>query len=70
VEAFVKGDVVVAKFSFSDLTSSKKRPALVLASFSKNRLNIRVVLWCQPTEDATEPCGFVVRFLSFRERAK
>jgi len=28
---FVKGDVVVAPFPFSDLSSTKKRPALVIA---------------------------------------
>lgn len=28
---FIKGDVVVLPFPFSDLTGSKKRPALVLA---------------------------------------
>ena len=28
---FVKGDVVVAPFPYSDLTTSKKRPALVIA---------------------------------------
>ncbi len=28
---FIKGDVVVIPFPFSDLTDSKKRPALVLA---------------------------------------
>ncbi len=28
---FVKGDVVVAPFPYSDLTASKKRPALVVA---------------------------------------
>jgi len=28
---FIKGDVVVAPFPYSDLTTSKKRPALVIA---------------------------------------
>ena len=29
---FVKGDVVVAPFPFSDLSATKKRPALVVAT--------------------------------------
>ena len=28
---FVKGDVVVVPFSFSDLTQAKRRPALLIA---------------------------------------
>lgn len=31
---FVKGDVVVLPFPFSDLTANKKRPALVVANLS------------------------------------
>ena len=31
MERFVKGEVVVVPFPFSDLSNSKKRPALVLA---------------------------------------
>jgi mRNA interferase MazF len=34
MEEFMKGDVVVIPFPFSDLSKSKKRPALVVASFS------------------------------------
>ena len=33
---FVKGDVVVILFPFSDLSQSKRRPALVLASLKGN----------------------------------
>ena len=32
--AFVKGDVVVAPFPFSDLSNAKRRPALVVATLS------------------------------------
>lgn len=34
MEKFVKGDVVVVPFPFSDLTESKRRPALVIASLT------------------------------------
>ncbi|MGI0495275.1 type II toxin-antitoxin system PemK/MazF family toxin [Alkalinema pantanalense CENA528] len=35
---FVKGDVVVVPFSFSNLTDAKKRPALVVAALSGDDL--------------------------------
>ena len=41
---FVKGDVVVIPFPFSDLSSSKRRPALVLASLQGND-----IILCQIT---------------------
>ena len=36
MEKFVKGDVVVVPFPFSDLTEAKRRPALVLAELDKD----------------------------------
>jgi len=32
---FIKGDVVVVPFPFSDLTQVKRRPALVVATFEE-----------------------------------
>ncbi len=42
--AFVKGDVVVAPFPFSDLSATKKRPALVVAELAGDD-----VILCQIT---------------------
>jgi mRNA interferase MazF len=36
MERFVKGDVVVVPFPFSDLTQAKRRPALVIAELEGN----------------------------------
>ncbi len=47
MERFVKGDVVVIPFPFSDLSASKKRPALVLASLQGDDL-----ILCQITSEA------------------
>ncbi|MBU3907224.1 MAG: type II toxin-antitoxin system PemK/MazF family toxin [Nanoarchaeota archaeon] len=38
MEKFVKGDVVVTPFPFSDLKSSIKRPALIVANLKGNDL--------------------------------
>ncbi len=38
MERFVKGDIVVIPFPFSDLTGSKRRPALVIANLKGDDL--------------------------------
>jgi mRNA interferase MazF len=44
MEQFIKGDVVVIPFPFSDLSNVKKRPALVLANLPSDD-----ILLCQIT---------------------
>ncbi len=36
MERFIKGDVVVIPFPFSDLSQAKRRPALILAPLKGN----------------------------------
>ncbi len=40
---FIKGDVVVTPFPFSDLTASKKRPALVVADLTGDDIIICLI---------------------------
>ena len=47
---FVKGDVVVIPFPFSDLSETKRRPALVLADFPGDD-----ILLCQITSKYSAP---------------
>ena len=47
MERFVKGDVVVIPFPFSDLTSSKKRPSVVVSNLKGTD-----VILCQVTSSA------------------
>jgi len=44
MERFVKGDIVVIPFPFSDLSGTKRRPALVIADFHGDD-----ILLCQIT---------------------
>ena len=36
MEGFVKGDIVVVHFSFSDFSFAKRRPALVIAKYKQD----------------------------------
>jgi len=47
MERFVKGDVVVVPFPFSDLTNAKRRPALVIADLDGDDL-----ILCQITSQS------------------
>jgi len=49
MERFVKGDVVVIPFPFSDLSGSKRRPALVLTNLRGDD-----ILLCQITSQLSE----------------
>lgn len=48
---FVKGDVVVVPFPFSDLSNAKRRPALVLAKLAENDL----ILCLITSQNASNP---------------
>lgn len=47
MEKLVKGDVVVLPFPFSDLSASKKRPAIVVATLTGDD-----IICCQITSEA------------------
>lgn len=47
MEKFVKGDIVILPFPFSDLTGSRKRPALIVANLVGDDL-----ILCQITSEA------------------
>ena len=67
MEKFVKGDIVVIPFPFSDLSGSKKRPALVLAGLQGDDI-ILCQITSQKTKDkyaiAINECDFKLGILS------
>ena len=63
MEKFVKGDVVVIPFPFSDLSASKKRPAVVIAA-----LQGEDIICCQVTSEARfDNYAIVLNDMDFRE---
>ena len=54
MERFIKGDIVVIPFPYSDLSNAKKRPAFVLNSFS----NLELIL-CQITSQQPKDGNYV-----------
>ncbi len=63
MEEFMKGDVVIIPFPFSDLRNSKKRPALVLAKLQGDDL-----ILCQITGKARfDKYSITLKDLDFRE---
>jgi mRNA interferase MazF len=61
MERFVKGDVVVVPFPFSDLSAAKKRPALVLANLAGDD-----IILCQITSQCpTEPTAIALTAAGF-----
>ena len=51
MEGFVKGDVVVVPFPFSDLSAAKRRPALVLSSMKKGDLILCEITSRKPEDE-------------------
>lgn len=63
MEGLVKGDVVVVPFPFSDLSASKKRPALIVATL---RGNDKIL--CQITSVArTDEYSITLRNQDFKQ---
>jgi hypothetical protein len=58
VAKFVRGDVVVIPFSFSDLSQSKRRPALIVAQFEG-----KDVILCQITSKNIKHLADIARLV-------
>ena len=60
MEVFVKGDVVVLPFPFSDLSKSKKRPSLVVSNLVGDDL-----ILCQITSESRVDDYSINNFFNF-----
>ncbi len=62
METFVKGDVVVLLFPFSDLSSSKKRPAFVVSVLEGDDL-----ILCQITSSRSDKYSVAIKNADFKQ---
>lgn len=62
MEKLVKGDVVVLPFPFSDLSKSKKRPALIVADLTGDD-----IILCQITTQRTDDYSITLTNKDFKE---
>lgn len=52
---FIKGDVVVVPFPFSDLSNTKRRPALVITNLTGNDL-----ILCQISKNVSDSYSILI----------
>jgi mRNA interferase MazF len=52
---YSRGDIVLVSFPFTDLTSTKRRPALVISPESFNQLNQDLILAAISSQTSTGP---------------
>ena len=57
---YKQGDVVLVSFPFTDLTSAKKRPALIISPDAFNRLNQDLILVGITSQLAGDEYGFLL----------
>ncbi len=57
MERFIKGDIVVLPFPYSDLSASKKRPALVLANLKGDDIILCQITSQMLKDDYAIPLG-------------
>ena len=59
--AYRRGDIVLVSFPFTDLTSSKRRPALILSPDSFNAAGVDLLLAAITSQITDDPHGVLIR---------